>query len=75
MGRSGETGLPIRTGAGQHLVDAHDVVGVDADAAVEGLLANVLAQILVAANTGGLKRFGRELEQQKLVSKQLWAAK
>ena len=53
------TGLQsIGTSARQHLVDADDVEGVDADAQVETLLSGVLDHVLVAANAGGLKGLG-----------------
>lgn len=56
------TGLqPIGTGARQHLVDAHDVVGVSADTQVETLLAGVLHKVLVGANACGLEGLGAQL--------------
>lgn len=51
----------IGTGARQHLVDADDVEGVGADAQVETLLAAVLDEVLVGANTGGLEGLGAQL--------------
>jgi hypothetical protein len=56
------TGLQsIGTGTRQHLVDTDDVEGVSADAQVEALLARVLDQVLVGANTGGLEGLGAQL--------------
>jgi len=43
---------PISTGATQHLVNADDMEGVDANAKVERILARVLSHIFVSANTG-----------------------
>ena len=51
----------IGTGARQHLVDTDDVEGVGADAKVETLLAGVLDEVLVGANTGGLESLGAQL--------------
>jgi len=56
------TGLQsIGTSARQHLVDTDDVEGVGADAKVETLLAAVLDEVLVGANTGGLESLGAQL--------------
>ena len=56
------TGLKtIGTSARQHLVDTDDVVGVGADAEVEGLLATGLDHVLVGANTGGFESLGAQL--------------
>ena len=53
------TGLEtIGAGAGQHLVDAQHVEGVDAHAHVERVLAAVLGDVLVAANARSLKGLG-----------------
>ena len=52
---------PIGSGAGQHLVDADDVEGVDTDTEMERVLARGLDDVLVGANTGGLEGLGREL--------------
>ena len=51
----------IGTSARQHLVDADDMVRVDADAEMEGLLSGSLDHVLVGANTGGLERLGGQL--------------
>ena len=53
--------LPIGTCAGQHLVDTEDMVGMYADAEMESVLAGGLGDVLVGANTGGLKGLAREL--------------
>lgn len=56
------TGLKsICTSARQHLVDSDDVVRVDTDTHVEGILSGGLDNVLVCANTGSLESFGREL--------------
>jgi hypothetical protein len=56
------TGLQsIGTGARQHLVDTDDVEGVGADAQVETLLAAVLDEVLVGADTGGLEGLRAQL--------------
>jgi hypothetical protein len=56
------TGLQsIGTGTRQHLVDTDDVEGVSADSEVETLLTGVLDEVLVGANTGGLKSLGAQL--------------
>ena len=52
---------PISSGAGQHFVDPEHVEGVDPDADVEGVLAAVLDEILVAADAAGLQRLGGQL--------------
>jgi hypothetical protein len=51
----------IGTGARQHLVDTDDVVGVDTDTQVETFLSGELDEVLVGANTGGLKSFRAQL--------------
>ena len=51
----------ICSSAGEHLVDADDVVGVGADADVEGILADGLDQVLVAANTASFESLGGDL--------------
>lgn len=51
----------IGTGARQHLVDTDDVEGVGADAEVESVLSGVLDEVLVGANTGGLKGLRAQL--------------
>ena len=51
----------IGTSARQHLVDTDDVVRVDADAEVETLLTGGLDEVLVGANTGGLKSLRAQL--------------
>jgi hypothetical protein len=51
----------IGTGARQHLVDTDNVEGVGADTKVETLLAGVLDEVLVGADTGGLKGLGAQL--------------
>ena len=56
------TGLQsIGTSARQHLVDADDVVRVDADAEMESFLSSNLDEVLVGANTGGLESLGAQL--------------
>lgn len=56
------TGLqPIGTSARQHLVDTDDVVGVDTDTEMETFLSGNLDEVLVGANTGGLKSLGGQL--------------
>jgi hypothetical protein len=56
------TGLQsIGTSARQHLVDADDVEGVGADTQVETLLAAVLDEVLVGADTSGLEGLGAQL--------------
>jgi len=51
----------IGTSARQHLVDTDNVERVDADTHVEGIFTRDLGDILVGANTGGLKRLGGDL--------------
>ena len=51
----------IGTGARQHLVDTDDVEGVGADTQVETLLATVLDEVLVGADTGSLEGLGGQL--------------
>jgi hypothetical protein len=56
------TGLQsIGTGTRQHLVDTDDVERVSTDSEVETLLTGVLDQVLVGANTGGLKSLRAQL--------------
>ena len=56
------TGLEtIRTGTGQHLVDADDVEGMKTDTHVERVLAGHLGDVLVGADTAGLEGLGRDL--------------
>jgi hypothetical protein len=56
------TGLkPISSSARQHLVDADDMVGVDADTEMETFLSGNLDEVLVGANTGGLESLGGQL--------------
>lgn len=56
------TGLEtIGSSAGQHLVDADNVEGVDTDTQMERILSGGLHHVLVGANTGGLESLGREL--------------
>jgi hypothetical protein len=51
----------IGTSARQHLVDTDDVIRVDTDAEMEGLLSTDLDEVLVGANTGSLKSLGAQL--------------
>lgn len=51
----------IGTSARQHLVDTDDVVGVDTDTEMETFLSGNLDEVLVGANTGGLKSLGGQL--------------
>lgn len=51
----------IGTSARQHLVDTDDVVRVDTDTEVETLLTGGLDEVLVGANTGGLKGLRAQL--------------
>lgn len=51
----------IGTSARQHLVDADDVVGVGTDTEVETFLAGNLDEVLVGADTRGLKGLGAQL--------------
>jgi len=51
----------IGTGAGQHLVDADDVVRVGTDTQVETFLSGVLDHVLVGADTGGFESLGAQL--------------
>lgn len=53
----------IGTGAGQHLVDTDDMVGVGTDTEVETFLAGKLDEVLVGANTGGFKGLRAQLFQ------------
>ena len=55
------TDAPISACAGQHLVDTEDMVGMYTDAEMESVLAGGLGNVLVGANTGGLKGLAREL--------------
>ena len=52
---------PISTGATQHLVNADDMEGVDANAKVERILARVLSHVFVSANTGRFQSLRRDL--------------
>jgi len=47
--------IPIGTGTAKHLVDAEHVVGVNADAKVEGITTAHLGDVLVHANAGSLE--------------------
>jgi len=47
----------IGTSAGQHLVDADDVVRVGSDSEMETFLAGNLDEVLIGADTGGFKGF------------------
>lgn len=51
----------IGTSARQHLVDTDDVERVSADTEMERLLATVLGEVLVGANTGSLQGLGAQL--------------
>ena len=51
----------IGTSARQHLVDTDDVEGVGTDTEVETFLSGVLDEVLVGANTGGLKGLRAQL--------------
>lgn len=51
----------IGTSARQHLVDTDNVEGVGSDSEMERLLSSVLGEVLVGANTGGLKSLGAQL--------------
>ena len=53
--------LPISSGTGQHFVDTEDVEGVNPDPDVERILAAVLDEILVAADTASLQGLGGQL--------------
>lgn len=53
--------LPIGSGTGQHLVDADHVEGMQTHTDVELVLAAVLHQVLVAANTSGFQRLRAQL--------------
>lgn len=56
------TGLePISARAGQHLVDADDVEGVQPHSDVEAVLATALHHVLVGADACGLQGLRREL--------------
>jgi hypothetical protein len=56
------TGLQsIGTSTRQHFVDTGDVVRVDTDTHVEGILTGGLGNVLVTADTTGFKSFSREL--------------
>ena len=56
------TGLKsISTGAGEHLVDADDVPGVDSDSDMETFLTRVVLHVLVSSDTGGLESFRGDL--------------
>ena len=47
--------MPISTSARQHLVDAEDVEGVNANPEMEGVLSGALGDVLVGADTSGLE--------------------
>jgi len=51
----------IGTGAGQHLVDADDMVGVGSNSEMETFFAGNLDEVLVGADTGSFKGFGTQL--------------
>jgi hypothetical protein len=51
----------IGTGARQHLIDADNMVRVDADTHVEAFLTGDLDEILVGADAGGFEGFGGQL--------------
>lgn len=53
--------LPISSSAGQHLVDADDVEGVEPYTQMEGILAAVLGQVLVGTDTASLQGLGGDL--------------
>ena len=53
--------LPISSGTGQHFVDAENMEGVHPDPDVETVLAAVLDEILVAADTASLQGLGGQL--------------
>ena len=56
------TGLKsISTGAGEHLVDADHMPGMNSDPDMETLLTRVVLHVLVSSNTGGFKSFGGDL--------------
>jgi len=50
----------IGTSAGEHLVDADSVPGVDTDTDVERFLSGLGNHVLVSGNTSGLEGFGRD---------------
>lgn len=52
---------PVGARAGQHLVDADDVEGVQTHSDVEAILATALHHVLVGADACGLQGFGGEL--------------
>lgn len=49
--------LPISACARQHLIDAHNVVRMHTHAKMESILATILHEILVGANTSSLQSF------------------
>lgn len=51
----------IGTSARQHFVDTNNVEGVSADTKVEAFFSGVFDQVLVGANTSGLKGLGTQL--------------
>jgi len=56
------TGLEsISTGAGEHLVDADNVPGVDSDSDMETILTGVVLHVLVSSNTGSFEGLGGDL--------------
>merc|ERR1712218_327821 len=54
---------PVSSGTGQHFVDPQHVEGMNPDPDVEAILATVLDQVFVAANTSSLQSLGGELLQ------------
>jgi len=48
---------PIGTSAGQHLVDADDVEGVDTDPQMEGILSGGLGDVFVGADASSFESF------------------
>ena len=51
----------ISTGAGEHLVDADNVPGVNSDSDMETLLTRVVLHVFVSSDTGGLQSFRGDL--------------
>lgn len=73
----------ISSSAGKHFVDAGDLEGVSANADVEGVLADFLDHVLVAANAGSLQSLAGDLlvlhgqqvgTQRELINASLLAA-
>jgi uncharacterized membrane protein len=52
---------PVRTSARQHLVDAYDMEGMDANPEVEGIFTGSLCDIFVGTNAGCFECFTGEL--------------